>query len=226
LVTGKGFLLKESIGISKDLLETASSRVLEEGSFAAAWGAYLMTRPTFTIGTSLAKPTISLEAEPGPLITDRPTTITSERDCLLWASSGKLTAERPFSFPPPPLIVPIQHGTATGTFDVGAIVTRRLEDTNDSSVIWGTLTSVEPDEYVEIPDAAGMRHEPVIRGKGVPVWSIVAYVKRRGLSAEQVSREWAGYITPAEVRAAVLYEEKFPDRVADPFSDRPEDAEW
>jgi len=69
--------------------------------------------------------------------------------------------------------------------------------------------------FVEVPDGPGKRHEPVIKGKGVPIWSLIAYVEKRGLTPIEVSQLWNGYITAEEVAAAVTYKRLNPDSVDD-----------
>lgn len=85
--------------------------------------------------------------------------------------------------------------------------------------ITGLGFTVDFEDYIEIPGDLGRRHEPVIKGKGVSIWAILAYVNRRGLTPVQVSRLWGGYISPEEVRAAILYQREFPELVDDPFED-------
>ena len=68
-----------------------------------------------------------------------------------------------------------------------------------------------------VSDAPGKRPEPVIKDKGVSVWAIIVYVNRRGMTPRQVSEEWGGYITPEEVRAAVQYQDQYPEMIFDPF---------
>ncbi|MBI4289755.1 MAG: DUF433 domain-containing protein [Chloroflexi bacterium] len=75
------------------------------------------------------------------------------------------------------------------------------------------------DDVIEIPTAPGKRHEPVIKGKGIPVWVLVSYVTKRHMSAEEVSNLWNGYVTPAEVQAAVAFSRLHPEEVEDKLSD-------
>jgi uncharacterized protein (DUF433 family) len=94
----------------------------------------------------------------------------------------------------------------------------------DSAQLTGTEITglgfpVDFEDYIEIPEDLGRRHEPVIRGKGVSIWAVLAYVNRRGLTPEQVSEQWSGYVTPEEVRAAIFYQREFPELVDDPFED-------
>jgi len=92
----------------------------------------------------------------------------------------------------------------------------------NDSILGCLLSTVQHQEaqiekHVEILTGEGKRHDPVIRGKGVPIWVLVSYVQKRGLTPEQVSELWEGYITPDEVRAALMYQKKFPDKVRDPL---------
>ena len=70
-------------------------------------------------------------------------------------------------------------------------------------------------ENIEVPTGPGKRHEPVIKGKGVPIWPLVAYVQKRGLTPEQVSQIWNGFITSDEVLAALKYQREHPNVVED-----------
>lgn len=85
----------------------------------------------------------------------------------------------------------------------------------------GNVTTVQhdeygtPDEYVEIPHGPRMRQEPVIKGKGTPVWVLYMYHTKLGLTPEQISERWLGQITPEEVRAAIQYGQAHPDEVPD-----------
>ena len=74
------------------------------------------------------------------------------------------------------------------------------------------------DALVEIPSGVSQRQEPVIRGKGVPVWAIVSYVDAYGLTPEEASELWNRYITPNEVRSALVYWRSHPE-VRDELAD-------
>lgn len=71
--------------------------------------------------------------------------------------------------------------------------------------------------FVETPVGAAKRHEPVIKGKGVPVWALAAYSKR--ISPDEISKLWLGRITPFEVKMGLLYAQLYPDRVEDKLAD-------
>ncbi|MBI4641676.1 MAG: hypothetical protein HY731_13345 [Candidatus Tectomicrobia bacterium] len=91
---------------------------------------------------------------------------------------------------------------------------------NNTSPGLNTFPEAQPlDDIVEIPTDVGKRHEPVIKGKGVPVWVLVSYVMKRDLTPEQISHLWKGYITPQEVRAALIYWHAHPEAVVDKLSD-------
>jgi uncharacterized protein (DUF433 family) len=72
---------------------------------------------------------------------------------------------------------------------------------------------------VEIPAAVGKRHEPVIKEKGVPVWVIVAYATKHGMTPRQISQLWKEHITVDEVEAALVYWLEYPEAVEDKLSD-------
>lgn len=75
------------------------------------------------------------------------------------------------------------------------------------------------DDFVEIPTASTSRKEPVIKRKGIPVWVIVAYAQRRGMTPVQISRLWNGYITEQEASAALEYSKAHPESVEDKLSE-------
>lgn len=72
-----------------------------------------------------------------------------------------------------------------------------------------------PEEYIEIPVGPGERQEPMIRGKGTPVWVLVSYATKLGKTPEAISAMWLGEITPDELRGARLYAEAHPDLIDD-----------
>jgi uncharacterized protein (DUF433 family) len=72
-----------------------------------------------------------------------------------------------------------------------------------------------PDDFIEIPTGPGMRNEPVIRGKYVPVWVLWAYATHHGMTPEQISKLWLGEISEQEVTAALQYAEAHPDLIED-----------
>jgi len=82
-----------------------------------------------------------------------------------------------------------------------------------------TITDHYENEYVEIPSGIGKRHEPVIRGKGVPVWVLVSYATKRNMTIEQISQIWDGYITAQEVQGALDYWRARPELVEDKLTD-------
>jgi uncharacterized protein (DUF433 family)/DNA-directed RNA polymerase subunit RPC12/RpoP len=68
-------------------------------------------------------------------------------------------------------------------------------------------------DLVEIPEDYRKRQEPMIKGKGTPVWALVSDSITGGLTPEEVSKFWGGYVTPEEVRAAIAYWRKYPESV-------------
>lgn len=74
-------------------------------------------------------------------------------------------------------------------------------------------------DFVEIPTGAGKRNEPVVKGKGVPVWVLVSYVVKRRLTPWQISRLWNGYISPQEVLASLAYWQANPEAIEDKLAD-------
>jgi len=87
------------------------------------------------------------------------------------------------------------------------------------SIIWRIPRRIELSAYVEIPTDPGRRHEPIVKGKGVPIWSLIAYVEKRELTPDEVSKLWNGYITTDEVIAALLYKKEHPEAVEDRLED-------
>lgn len=75
------------------------------------------------------------------------------------------------------------------------------------------------DDLVEIPTELGKRDEPIIKGKGTPVWAVVSYATRHHMTAEQISELWGGYITVPEVQAAIDFFLEYPQLVDDKLSD-------
>jgi uncharacterized protein (DUF433 family) len=75
------------------------------------------------------------------------------------------------------------------------------------------------EEFIDIPMGIGQRHEPVIRGKGTPVWILVAYHNKHNMTPEQISQLWNGYVTAQEVEAAIAYAQAYPELIDDRFSD-------
>jgi uncharacterized protein (DUF433 family) len=64
---------------------------------------------------------------------------------------------------------------------------------------------------VEIPEDYRKRQEPMIKGKGTPVWALVSDSITGDLTPEEVSKFWGGYVTPEDVRAAIAYWWKYPE---------------
>ena len=107
-----------------------------------------------------------------------------------------------------------------------ALMARTPSDLTSPTLPWAVLepesrspTSDILEKFIEIPGGPNQRHEPVFKGKGVSLWAVLTYVNKRGLTPEQVSDQWSGYITVDEVRAAIQYQLKFPDLIDDPFDD-------
>jgi uncharacterized protein (DUF433 family) len=67
------------------------------------------------------------------------------------------------------------------------------------------------EEFIDIPLEIGKRHEPVIRGKGVSVWTLVIDAKYGHLTPEQISQLWSGYLTTQEIETALAYFEAYPE---------------
>lgn len=67
--------------------------------------------------------------------------------------------------------------------------------------------------YIEQINKPGYRSEPVVKGKGIPVWAIVAYVLDLDLSYEEVVSDWEGEISVDEVKAAMEYYQAHPEKV-------------
>jgi hypothetical protein len=74
-------------------------------------------------------------------------------------------------------------------------------------------------DLVEIPEGVWQRDEPIIKGKGTPVWVLVAFYIEGRKTPEEISQLWGGYVTPDEVQAAVAYWQKYPERVDLKLSD-------
>ena len=74
-------------------------------------------------------------------------------------------------------------------------------------------------DIIEIPSGEDKRHEPIIKDKGVPVWILVAYNKRRDMSSQQISEMWDGFITPEEVQASLEFAQAHPELVIDKLLD-------
>jgi uncharacterized protein (DUF433 family) len=72
-----------------------------------------------------------------------------------------------------------------------------------------------PDDFVEIPTGLGMRHEPYVKGKGVPVWVLWAYATQHGMTPAEIRKLWPEQLTEEEVTAALLYAVAHPDLIED-----------
>ena len=81
------------------------------------------------------------------------------------------------------------------------------------------LSGLPLDELVEIPTAIGKCHEPVIKGKGIPVWVLVSYAIHHSMTPQQISDMWDGYVTPRDVQAAITYAQTYPELVEDKLGD-------
>jgi hypothetical protein len=53
----------------------------------------------------------------------------------------------------------------------------------------------------------------MIKGKGTPVWVLVAFYIEGQQTPEEISQLWGGHVTPNEVRAPVAYWQKYPEKV-------------
>jgi uncharacterized protein (DUF433 family) len=52
-----------------------------------------------------------------------------------------------------------------------------------------------------------------VKGKGIPVWAIAAYVLDLDLSYEEVVSDWEGEISVDEVNAAMEYYRAHPEEI-------------
>lgn len=68
-------------------------------------------------------------------------------------------------------------------------------------------------KYIERMHRPGHRTEAMIRGKGIPVWAIAAYVLDLGLTSEEVVADWEGDITVDEIEAAMRYYRAHPEEI-------------
>ncbi|MBI4202365.1 MAG: DUF433 domain-containing protein [Chloroflexi bacterium] len=75
---------------------------------------------------------------------------------------------------------------------------------------------------IEIPGEIDSRGEPVVKGKGVPVWVLVAYSQKHGMTPGQICMLWEGWLTLAVVKAAFSYAEAFPDTVENKLAPTPD----
>ena len=73
--------------------------------------------------------------------------------------------------------------------------------------------------YIEWINKPGYRSEPMVKGKGVPVWVLVSYATKHDMSSEKISRLWNGYVTDQEVQAALAYWQMYPEVVEDKLSE-------
>ena len=76
---------------------------------------------------------------------------------------------------------------------------------------WIQLPTYE--RLIERIDRVGYRTDPVLKGKGIPVWAIVAYVLDLDLSYEEVVSDWEGEISVDEVKAAMEYYQAHPEEI-------------
>jgi len=67
--------------------------------------------------------------------------------------------------------------------------------------------------FIERIDKPGYRSDPMIKGKGIPIWAIAAYVLDLGLSSEEVVADWEGEISVEEVEAAMEYYQAHPEEI-------------
>ena len=87
--------------------------------------------------------------------------------------------------------------------------------------VFGDMTGL-PLPWIQLPtyerlieriDRVGYRTDPVLKGKGIPVWAIVAYVLDLDLSYEEVVSDWEGEISVDEVKAAMEYYQAHPEEI-------------
>jgi uncharacterized protein (DUF433 family) len=69
------------------------------------------------------------------------------------------------------------------------------------------------DRFIEKINKPGYRTEAVIRGKGIPVWAIVAYVLDLNLPYQQIIDDWGGEITADEINSAMEYYRQNPEEI-------------
>lgn len=70
-----------------------------------------------------------------------------------------------------------------------------------------------PEPLIEIPAGAPSRREPVVRGKGVPVRTLVSIARKAGLTPKEISELSHSQVTELEVRAALRYADRHPGPV-------------
>ena len=69
------------------------------------------------------------------------------------------------------------------------------------------------EKFIERVDKPGYRWEPILKGKGIPVWAIAAYVLDLDLSYEEVVSDWGGEISVDEVKATKEYYQAHPEEI-------------
>jgi len=131
-------------------------------------------------------------------------------------------------------------GTCGARLEIGAVDTNAVPiewisfrastgDTSDDTTeqhaafedIWNkvlgpnTIYASKPsfEAYIERINKPGYRSEPVVKGKGIPVWAIAAYVLDLDLSYEEVVSDWEGEISVDEVNAAMEYYRAHPEEI-------------
>lgn len=60
-------------------------------------------------------------------------------------------------------------------------------------------------DYIEISTELGRRREPVIKGKGYPVWSVIGYLFAVKGDVKQVMEDYKDRLTSDEINAALRY---------------------
>ena len=70
-------------------------------------------------------------------------------------------------------------------------------------------------DLIETPIEVGRRHEPIIKGKGVPVWVVVSYSTKCHMTPAQINKLWDGYITEEDIKAALNYANLHPEAIED-----------
>lgn len=108
----------------------------------------------------------------------------------------------------------------TSTSPVQLTVENELDTIENSASGLAVFTPISLlADFVDTPTEMGKRQEPVIRGKGVPVWVLVSYATKRHMGPEQISRLWNGHVTEQEVQAALAYWQEHPETVQDRLDD-------
>ena len=88
-----------------------------------------------------------------------------------------------------------------------------VEPEGSSLFVGGYQLPSTYERVIERIDRVGYRTDPVLKGKGIPVWAIVAYVLDLDLSYQEVVSDWEGEISVDEVKAAMEYYQAHPEEI-------------